>query len=58
MSCLNRLKLASGDTGFMHEAAWMNDPKKFTRSWFAWANTYYGSLITWIIQEKPFGILI
>ncbi|EKC63996.1 Uncharacterized conserved protein UCP028846, partial [human gut metagenome] len=32
-------------TGFMHESFHKDDPKKFTRSWFAWANTLFGELL-------------
>ncbi len=29
----------------MHEAFDQDNPKKFTRPWFAWANTIFGELI-------------
>ena len=38
-SCLRMLKATHAGTGFMHEAFDKDDPKKFTRAWFAWANT-------------------
>ncbi|RYY71073.1 MAG: metal-independent alpha-mannosidase, partial [Chitinophagaceae bacterium] len=38
-NCLQMLINTHGDTGFMHESFHKNDPKNFTRSWFAWANT-------------------
>jgi meiotically up-regulated gene 157 (Mug157) protein len=43
--CLLMLKNTHGDTGFMHEAFHKDDPSKFTRKWFAWANTLFGELI-------------
>jgi uncharacterized protein len=39
------LKASSAGTGFMHESYNRNDAKKFTRAWFAWANTLFGELI-------------
>lgn len=39
------LKATHAGTGFMHESFWKDDPKRFTRPWFAWANTLFGELI-------------
>lgn len=33
------------DTGFMHEGFDANDPARFTRSWFAWANSLFSELV-------------
>nr|WP_315824737.1 glycoside hydrolase family 125 protein [Paraflavitalea speifideiaquila] len=41
-ACINLLQKTHGDTGFMHEAYHKDDPKNFTRKWFAWANTLFG----------------
>ena len=43
--CLTWLKTTHAGTGFMHESFNKNDPAKFTRAWFAWANTLFGELI-------------
>jgi meiotically up-regulated gene 157 (Mug157) protein len=43
--CLTMLKNNHGNTGFMHESFHKDDASKFTRKWFAWANTLYGELI-------------
>jgi len=43
--CLAILQTTHAGTGFMHEAFHKDDPKKFTRRWFAWANTIFGELI-------------
>ncbi|NUY79544.1 glycoside hydrolase family 125 protein [Flavobacterium sp. MAH-1] len=51
--CLHILKTTHAGTGFMHESFHKDDPKKFTRSWFAWANTLFGELIWKIQREKP-----
>lgn len=52
-SCLGMLKKTHAGTGFMHESFNKNDPSKFTRSWFAWANTLYGELLIRIDKEHP-----
>ena len=38
-------------TGFMHEGFDPTDPEKFTRSWFAWANSLFGELIYSLYEE-------
>src|SRR3546814_10331901 len=45
LQCLRWLKTTHGGTGFMHESFHKDDPKNFTRSWFAWANALFGQLI-------------
>ena len=42
---IKMLTATHGDTGFMHEAFHKDDAKKFTRKWFAWANTLFGELV-------------
>jgi meiotically up-regulated gene 157 (Mug157) protein len=37
----------------MHEAFHKDDPKKFTRSWFAWANTIFGEFVWKTYLERP-----
>ena len=51
--CLDTLQHTHAGTGFMHEAFNMDDPKKFTRSWFAWANTIFGELVLKTYRERP-----
>lgn len=43
--CLLMLKNANASTGFMHESFNKDDASKFTRKWFAWANTIFGEFI-------------
>lgn len=50
---LDMLKLSHAGTGFMHEAFHKDDPAKFTRSWFAWANTLFGETVLDIVKRKP-----
>jgi len=52
--CLEMLKTTHGGTGFMHESFHQDDPTRFTRSWFAWANTLFGELILRVHQERPY----
>lgn len=51
--CIQTLKNTHGDTGFMHESFHKDDPKNFTRHWFAWTNTLFGELLWKTYQEKP-----
>jgi meiotically up-regulated gene 157 (Mug157) protein len=51
--CINALKATHGGTGFMHESFHKDDPKNFSRSWFAWANTLFGELLWKTYQEHP-----
>ncbi|MFV0605782.1 MAG: glycoside hydrolase family 125 protein [Niabella sp.] len=51
--CIQTLKKTHGGTGFMHESFHKDDPKNFTRKWFAWANTLFGELLWKTFEEKP-----
>jgi uncharacterized protein len=50
---IQMLKTAAVSTGFIHESYDQNDSEKFTRSWFAWANTLFGELITRTAEHRP-----
>lgn len=50
---LQILKRTHAGTGFMHESFNRNDPAKFTRKWFAWANTLFGELILHVADTYP-----
>ena len=52
-ACLKALRNTDGNTGFMHEAFNVDNHMKFTRSWFAWANTLFGELIVKAYKEHP-----
>lgn len=52
-ACLTTLQRTHAGTGFMHEAFNEDDPKKFTRAWFAWANTLFGELVLKTFNERP-----
>jgi meiotically up-regulated gene 157 (Mug157) protein len=51
--CLDSLQHCHAGTGFMHESAHKDDPAKFTRKWFAWANTIFGEFVWKVYREKP-----
>ncbi|MDB5287839.1 MAG: Tat pathway signal protein [Mucilaginibacter sp.] len=51
--CIDTLRKTHGGTGFMHESFHKNDPTKFTRKWFAWANTLFGELLWETYTTKP-----
>jgi uncharacterized protein len=51
--CIKTLQRTHGGTGFMHESFHKDDPTKFTRSWFAWANTIFGEFIWKTYKESP-----
>jgi meiotically up-regulated gene 157 (Mug157) protein len=54
--CINTLVSTHGGTGFMHEAFHKDDAQKFTRKWFAWANTIFGEFAWHVYKTKP-GLL-
>ena len=37
----------------MHESFDPDDPARFTRAWFAWANTLFGELVLRLRAERP-----
>lgn len=43
--CIEVLRKTHAGTGFMHESFHKDDPSKFSRSWFAWANTLFGEFL-------------
>ena len=55
--CIEMLMRTDAGTGFMHETFNVNDSKKFTRSWFAWANTLFGELILKLVDEGKVDLL-
>jgi meiotically up-regulated gene 157 (Mug157) protein len=50
---LAMIKVSSAGSGFIHESYFKDDPKKFTRAWFAWANTLFGELVATLAATKP-----
>jgi uncharacterized protein len=52
-TCLKWLRNTNAGTYFMHESFDENDPQRFTRPWFAWANTLFGELILKLAASHP-----
>ncbi|MFN8306068.1 MAG: glycoside hydrolase family 125 protein [Ferruginibacter sp.] len=50
--CLGMLQRTHAGTGFMHESFHKDDPAKFTRKWFAWANTLFGEFVWKVYKER------
>ena len=50
---LKFLKNTHANTGFMHESFDKDDAAKFTRKWFAWANTLFGEMMLKVAKERP-----
>ena len=48
---LHTLMNTHAGTGFMHESFDPDTPEKFTRSWFAWANSMFGELLYRLYEE-------
>ncbi len=42
---LNTIIRCDGDTNYMHEGFNKDNPKEFTRDWFAWANSLFADFI-------------
>lgn len=51
--CLGWLKATHANTGFIHESFDPDDPTKFTRPWFGWANSLFGELILDVYARRP-----
>lgn len=51
--CIQWLKTTHASTGFMHESFHKEDASKFTRKWFAWANTLFGELMLKVAKGRP-----
>jgi meiotically up-regulated gene 157 (Mug157) protein len=54
MGCLRVLKKTHAGTGFMHESFDADNPLRFTRPWFAWANTLFGELVVELYRQRPY----
>jgi meiotically up-regulated gene 157 (Mug157) protein len=44
-ACVDTLLATTGGTGLMHESFDANDPNRYSRDWFGWANSLFTELI-------------
>ena len=56
-ACLRMLITTDAETGFIHESFYKNDPKRYTRSWFARQNSLFGELIVKLVRDKKIELL-
>ena len=52
-ACVQSLKTTHAGTGYMHESFHKDDPSRYTRAWFAWANTLFGEFLWKVHKERP-----
>lgn len=55
--CVEMLVNTDAGTGFMHESFDVDNPDKYTRSWFAWVNGLFGELILKLIDDGKLELL-
>lgn len=51
VDCIDMLATTHAGTNFMHEGFNVNNPEKFTREWFAWANTLFAQMVESLVSE-------
>ena len=56
-ACLIQLLNTDAGTGFMHESFQKDDASRYTRSWFAWANTLFGELIVTLVDNGKLDLI-
>ncbi len=49
--CLDMIARTHAGTNFMHEGFDADDPAKFTRPWFAWANTLFAQMLEGQVKD-------
>lgn len=52
LECLSYLASTHAETNFMHESFNKDNPKEYTRSWFAWSNSMFSTLLIKLEKEK------
>ena len=53
LTAVQTLRNTTAGTHFMHESFWKDDPAKYSRPWFAWANGLFGELCLKLQAERP-----
>lgn len=50
---LATLKATHAGTGFMHESFNKDNPNRYSRAWFAWANSLFGEFVVQTMERYP-----
>ena len=45
LDCIRQMVNSDGGTGMMHEGVFVDDPARYTRPWFSWANAMFCELV-------------
>ena len=53
-NCLEMLVNTHAGTNYIHESFHKDHPEKYTRPWFAWANSLFGELIDTLCEKNIF----
>ena len=53
LQIIEQLHKASAGTSWMHESFDVNNPKKFTRPWFCWADALFAELVMSVTDQCP-----
>ncbi|KJE96961.1 hypothetical protein CAOG_07201 [Capsaspora owczarzaki ATCC 30864] len=56
LKCLKDLVDSTVGTGFMHEAFYLDDYGYYSRPWVAWGNSFFGDLILYLSDTRPYLI--
>ncbi len=49
---LDLFETTTAGTGLMHEGFHVDDPERFTRSWFAWANSIFAEFVIHTVEHR------
>lgn len=55
--CMEMILKTDAGTGFIHESFHKDDPKNYTRPWFAWQNTLFGELVIKLVNDGKLDLL-
>jgi hypothetical protein len=53
---LQTLRATDGGTGYLHESFHPDDPTRYTRGWFAWANALFAELVLRAYYDAPHSL--
>ncbi len=52
LDCIRQMVNSDGGTGMMHEGVFVDDPARYTRPWFSWANAMFCELVMDYITKE------